>query len=132
MGWNSSTQILTYPFTKLKASGLGDLESALGRTSTSQVDLFANAPVNKWAKYKAVKMTGVSYADQLDANHEWKSSANWWKGYNGQCGLSFTTYTALGTPGSGFLAQLLAGNLAWGYDRPAGGTYPLRAFDFIQ
>ena len=67
MSWNSSTQILTYPFTKLKASGLGDLESALGRTSTSQVDLFANAPVNKWAKYKAVKMTGVSYADQLDA-----------------------------------------------------------------
>ena len=132
MGWNGSTQILTYPFVKLMAGGLGDLETALGHASTSQADLFANGVVNKWAKYKAVKMTGLSYASQLDSNHEWMSTADWWKGYNGQCGLTFTTYAALGAPSSGFLAQLLAGALAWGYDRPAGGTYPLRAFDFIQ
>lgn len=133
MGWSATEQVLTYPFTKLKAGSRGDLENAVSRTCTSQADLFANGTINKWAKYKPVVRPNVSYADQLDSNHQWKSTADWWKGQNGQCGLTFTTYTALGSPSSGFFAQLLAGSLSWGYTRPSGSSsQPLRAFDFIQ
>ena len=133
MGWDATEQVLTYPFTKLKAGSRGDLENAVIRTCTSQADLFANGTINKWAKYKPVVRPNVSYADQLDSNHQWKTTADWWKGQDGQCGLTFTTYTGLGSPSSGFFAQLLAGNLAWGYTRPSGSSsQPLRAFDFIQ
>lgn len=142
MGWDSSTQILTAPFTKIALNGQGDLQNALGRTTCfSEIQLIGDVDangnpvgaVNMWAKYKSVKNTAVSYADQLDANMKWKSTATWWKDYYGRCGLIIPTATALGTPASGFFADLLSGSLPWSYDRPVAGTNlgPLRAYDFI-
>ena len=124
--------IMTLPFTKIAAGGQGDLQLAVGRTDlSSQEELFMYGNINKWAKYKPVKNTDDTYASQLDANGEWKSTADWWKGRDGQCGLTFTTYPALGSPSSGFLAALLAGSLGWGYDRAA-APWPRRAYDFVQ
>ncbi len=133
--------VIEYPFTKIGSGHLGDVETALGRTCKSHVQLVRDIDgngnrvnvINKWAKYKPVAYNGLT-GSQLDSTtHKWKSNANWWKGADGQCGMTFTTYTALGTPSSGFLAQLLAGNLGWGYTPPSGAsTQPLRAFDFIQ
>lgn len=140
MGWSASEQVLTYPFTKLKAGSRGDLENAVSRTCTSQADLFANGTINKWAKYKPVVRPNVSYADQLDSNHQWKSTADWWKGQDGQCGLTFTTFNSLYTGNNpfatgSFLQKLRdwTTDMPWGYTRPSGSSsQPLRAFDFIQ
>lgn len=128
-----ANRIVHLPISKLKTDGTSDLQQALGSAITSQAQLFASPNINKWAKYKPVKNSQLSYEGQLDANQDWKSTADWWKGYDGQCGLTFTTYPGLGTPSSGFLQALLAGSLGWGYDRPVhGGAYPLRTYDFNQ
>lgn len=123
-----SNGILHLPFTKIAANGQGDLQVALGSAIMSQAQLFASQNVNKWAKFKPIKQPNFSYADQMDANQDWLPTATWWKGMDGQCGLTFTTYDSL----SSFFPALLAG-LPWGYDRPvAGGSYPLRTYDFNQ
>lgn len=99
-------------------------------------DAFDNPLVNKWAKYKPVKQSGLDFSSQMNADFTWKDTATWWKAYNGQCGLTFTTFNSLGTntmsTSGTFFHDLLAGLLAWGYERPTGGInqYPFRFFDF--
>ena len=94
---------------------------------------------NKWAKYKAVKNEGMDYTSQLNADYTWKDSADWWKGSDGQCGLTFETaeslYTGNNPFASGsFLRKLKDGELPWGYDPPTGrmNVDPFRIFDFNQ
>lgn len=101
---------------------------------TPNVIIRANR-TNKWAKFKPVKQSGLDFGSQRNADFTWKTTANWWKAYNGQCGLTFTTYNSLGTntlANTGFLHDLLAGLLSWGYEPPTGGInqYPYRIFDF--
>ncbi|MBO7510240.1 MAG: hypothetical protein J6T35_03570 [Bacteroidales bacterium] len=139
---------MTAPFTKIGANGQGDLQQALGRTTCySHIQLVGDVnqnsvavgAVNKWAKYKPVKNTGITYESQLDTDKTWKSTADWWKASNGRCGLSFTTSESLYTGSSpfasgSFLRKLKDwdSSMVWAYDRPVSGTNPLRAYDFIQ
>lgn len=85
MGWNSSTQILTAPFTKIALNGQGDLQNALGRTTTySEVQLLADVDANgndvgkqnKWARYKSVPMNVVMAAPFTTSIHNAKTSSH--------------------------------------------------------
>lgn len=121
---------------------IADIQAVLGsnKNDIGQLilanDSFNNPLVNKWAKYKPVKQSGLGFPNQLNSDFTWKTTADWWKGYNGQCGMTFTTYNSLGTnnmsSSSSFFHELLAGNLSWGYERPTGGInqYPFRFLDF--
>lgn len=114
---------------------LGSSKNDIGQLVLAN-DAFNNPLVNKWAKYKPVKQSGLDFASQRNADFTWKTTATWWKAYNGQCGLTFTTFNSLGTntmsTSGTFFHDLLAGLLAWGYERPTGGInqYPFRFFDF--
>lgn len=121
-----------------KGVSYDDVQAVLGITSKYDIGgLIANGDINKWSKYKPVKNQGVDFASQRESDYTWKSSATWWKAYDGQCGLTFTTESNLGTntvASSGFLYDLRNGNLGWGYGKPTGGVsqYPYRLFDFLQ
>lgn len=142
MGWDSSTKVLHYPFTKIAANGNGDLQKALNSSRTTQTGLFQYGTVNKWAKYKAITSSESGFPNQIDSNHLWKSAAAiialgetpWWRGANGNCGLNTGAATIIGTPSTNGLIKALitdgvTGILAWNYVRPTGA---LRAFDFIE
>ena len=95
--------------------------------------------INKWAKYKPVKQSGLDFASQRNSDFTWKSTANWWKAHNGQCGMSFTTFSQLYVSNdpfnvNSFLRKLKDGDLQWTYEAPTGGInqYPFRMFDFLQ
>lgn len=72
MGWDSSTQILTAPFTKIALNGQGDLQLALGRTTCfSEIQLVGNVDANgddlgylkmqKFAKWQPFSYPSVYY-----------------------------------------------------------------------
>lgn len=124
MGWDGHK--LTAPFTKIALNGQGDLQRALGVSSTgmTQANLFANGNINKWAKYKAFK-NSIVYTDHYsDTNSQRKAGliAN-----NYGFGTGFvdgtTVFTSKGTLHSGFANQ-------WTYYRPTIGDGYLRALDF--
>lgn len=114
MAWNSSTKILTKPFTKIGVSQ-GDLEKALGvSTKKTQIQLFTETDIKIAAKYKPFRHTtavfstsGATTGDRQTA----RESANY--------GITIPECTT---------AQLLTAN--WSYDKPDGTTYPFRALDF--
>ena len=138
MPYNSTTGIVsvdtsTSPYTGVS---INDIQQALDCTRNDIGGLITDGLINKWAKYKPVKMSGLDFASQRNSNFTWKSTATWWKGYNGQCGMTFQTFTSFGNPAtsSSFFYKLLDGQLAWGYEKPTGGInqYPFRFFDFLQ
>ena len=125
---------------------LADLQSVFG-TNHNDIGHIISDPlilINKWAKYKPIKIGGLDFPRQRNSDFTWKTvqeieaipETPWWKGEDGQCGLTFTTYPSLGTnnmsSSSSFFHELLAGNLGWGYVRPTGNInrYPFRFFDF--
>jgi len=125
---------------------IADIQAVLQTSRNDIGGIIANALINKWAKYKPIKVHGLDFPRQRNANFSWKSvqeitalgEVPWWIGSNGQCGLTFTTYPSLGsntiTTANTFLYELLQGNLTWGYERPTGGInqYPYRFFDLNQ
>jgi len=125
---------------------LADLQSVFA-TNHNDIGHIISDPlilINKWAKYKPVKIGGLDFPRQRNSDFTWKTvqeieaipETPWWKGEDGQCGLTFTTYPALGSntisTANTFLYELLHGNLGWGYVRPTGNInrYPFRFFDF--
>ena len=129
----------TTPYTGIS---IADVQTAVDSTRNDIGALIRNGLINKWAKYKPVKQAGLDFSSQMNSNFTWKTSADtggpatWWKGYNGQCGLTFDTFQSLGNPGtsSSFLYKLRTGALGWGYEVPTGtiSIYPYRFFDFLQ
>lgn len=115
-----------------------DIQSVLGSSLNDIGRLITEGGINKWAKYKPIKRAGLQFNDQLDTDFTWKSTATWWKGTNGQCGMTFATFNSLGSntisTANTFLYELISGNLGWGYERPTGGVnaFPFRFFDFNQ
>lgn len=141
-GWDSSTQILTAPFTKIALNGQGDLQLALGRTTCfSEIQLVADidsagqdvGKINIWAKYKPFRSTTAAYSfDSSKSTPALRSPDRWAAALNANYGLNIQSPSgaALGTPTSGFFANILAGSLPWVYQKPVSGTNPLRALDF--
>lgn len=93
--------------------------------------------INKWAKYKPVVRSSIdTVTGQWDAtNNRWLSTASWWKGDDGHCGLTFTPFTSIGTLNdtNSFLYKLTHLQLPWTYTKPSGGSIsPFRLSDFAQ
>lgn len=131
MPWNPTTKMMSMPI------NLDDIAQAVGYYGD---DLIANGIINMWAKYKPVRNSGLDYSAQMNAAPlnatEWLSGANWWKGADGQCGLSFDTFSGLGTPSSSgtLFYRLIHELLSWTYNRPRGPQYSewQRVFDFFR
>ena len=81
--------------------------------------------INKWAKYKPVIYPNlINTYDQLNSNKTWKSTATWWRGTDGKCGLNATVYNREYDLTQGFESD-------WGYNPPTGGmAAPYRLIDF--
>lgn len=122
-----------------------DMRQILGVSGNTLGQIVGVAPINKWAKYKPIKIAGLHFSSQLNSDFTWKTKAQiqalgqtpWWEGGNGQCGLTFTTFNSLYTSNNpfgtnSFLRKLKDGDLAWGYEKPTGGisSYPFRWRDF--
>lgn len=114
-----------------------DLGYVLGTGSGDLGYNIVNGNINKWARYKPVRMAGVDYSSQMNSGRtDWRSNATWWKGIDGHCGLSYGEYTALGSPFTGgtFFYFLANEALSWAYNRPRGrgNNEWFRAFDFFH
>lgn len=81
--------------------------------------------INKWAKYKPVIYPNlINTYDQLNSDKTWKSTATWWRGTDGKCGLNATVYNREYDLTQGFESD-------WGYNPPTGGmAAPYRLIDF--
>ena len=132
MSWDAQIEIITDPV------HVSDIRDVVAYDSLKLGTLIKSGSINKWAKFKPVRQAVVSFASQLDGQKKWKSTSDWWKGTDGQCGLAFTTATSLGNASSygSFLYSLRMGNMGWTYARPRGqGRSPkewFRTLDFLQ
>lgn len=106
-----------------------DVQSALGTGKQDLGELCTHQNVNRWAKYKPVEKDLITTTPQLDSNNRWADSATWWKGTNGNCGITFTTYSTVASARS----AIITGLNVWNYTKPSGGlTAPFRLTDFNQ
>ena len=106
-----------------------DVNSVLGTSHTSLGLLCTDNNINKWAKYKPVVDTIINVSSQMDANKNLLSSATWWKGTNGNCGITYTSYTDVGDARTAIINK----TAIWSYTKPSGGaSSPYRLTDFNQ
>lgn len=120
MSRNSDNTEIYYPVNtwdvaKVTRKGSGDVGVLCG----------SNQMINKWAKYKPVIYPNlINTYDQLNSNKTWKSTATWWRGTDGKCGLNATVYNREYDLTQGFESD-------WGYNPPTGGmAAPYRLIDF--
>lgn len=120
MSRNSDNTLIYYPVNtwdvaKVTRKGSGDVGTLCG----------ANQMINKWAKYKPVIYPNlINTYDQLNSDKTWKSTATWWRGTDGKCGLNATVYNREYDLTQGFESD-------WGYNPPTGGmAAPYRLIDF--
>lgn len=74
---------------------------------------------NQWAKYKPVRFP------QMDVT----AYPNWYRSFDGSCGLDIKTYTTM----SAMFTALRAGTYGWSYIKPNGGdSSPYRLLDFMN
>ena len=91
----------------------------------------SSSNINYWSKKKPVRL-------QVDFCQDFSSSAanyypNWWKGYDGNCGMTLPIYTSPGSSEGGFIKDIIEGNFSWTYTPPAGtSAQPQRLGDFIE
>lgn len=114
-----------------------DIRQVLGIGSNDLDAWCKSANINKWAKYKPVRLNSVTTTSQFDkTNNVWKSDANWWKS-DGMCGFSTEVSSEFGTPTSSgsWSYKLINGQLGWTYNKPGGSaTSPYsyyRITDFV-
>ena len=112
--------LISYPI------GVGEVCKVL-RTNHADVGWVCSRGtlINKWAKYKPVIYPNlINTYDQLNSNKTWKSTATWWRGTDGKCGLNATVYNREYDLTQGFESD-------WGYNPPTGGmAAPYRLIDF--
>lgn len=114
MAWTGQILNGVGGFTKIAANGRGDLQLALGTTAMKHSELLTYAGINVMAKYKPFKNANVVFAS-YDARNAARQSARY--------GMSEPSY---------FYPNSYAIPGPWIYNRPALGTDPLRAEDFIK
>lgn len=113
--------IITYPI--LHDKYYGDIQQCLGVYSDELITLCQAAEVNKWAKYKSVPYNQMFTDDQLNSDGTWKSTATWWKGNDGKCGITYNTYSTASAAVSAIANQ----SNVWGRNIP---TVYCRQLDF--
>lgn len=112
-----------------------DVSYVTRRSSNDVGTLCGNNPmINKFAKYKPVRLqnvidsTVINGAQQLNTStKQWLSTANWWRGDDGKCGLNVNVYDTEYKLTQGFESD-------WGYLPPRGNSVtpkePYRLIDF--
>lgn len=118
--------------TILAPIGLADVRRVLRENTTDLGSLCSSKTINKWAKYKPVSNHELEYESELNSTRDgWKDTATWWRGTDGQCGISnITTYSAADLTADK-VAALFAGS--WTYNAPRGTAQsPYRAEDFLR
>lgn len=119
MGYNNG--IITAPVS------VYDVQRAVSRSNSDVGNLIVNGTINKWAKYKPVVLNQINTTDQLENNNSWKANSTWWKGTNGNCGITFTTFSTIDAVKTAIDNHAIV----WGYQRPSGGSVsPYRLVDF--
>ena len=125
-----------------------DLQQVLGIGGNGDLGtIIKQGNINKWAKYKPVRLAKISTLDDWNAaTHSWKDNATWYLGEkeSGElCGMSFAytsqipltdmegSTTNLYPKAGTFFYKIIQGDLHWNYLRPSGGTgTPFRLTDF--
>lgn len=112
-----------------------DVSYVTRRGSNDVGTLCGNNPmINKFAKYKPVRLqnvfdsTVINGVQQLNTStKQWLSTANWWRGDDGKCGLNVNVYDTEYKLTQGFESD-------WGYLPPRGNSVtpkePYRLIDF--
>ena len=101
-----------------KGVSIADIQQTLGTGAYNTIGgLITYGNINKWAKYKPVRLTILNTDGQLEedtTNHRmvWKSSADWWRGSDDLCGFSIPTFDSA--------ADLDGETGVWQYLRPRG------------
>lgn len=121
----NSNGIITAPVS------FGDVNAVLGTSHTDLATLCKDVNINKWARFKPVRLNVIdTITGQWDfTNNKWLNSSTWWKGYGDEsCGITPPAYKTN-------LSQALSlydGDMnGWVYNRPAGGArQPYRIQDF--
>ena len=80
---------------------------------------------NGWSKFKPVNFP---HPTALEAPDIRVAYPNWYRGFNGACGLNILSYTTM----SAMFTALRAGTYGWDYVKPTGGigVQPFRLLDF--
>lgn len=130
MGYSASSGIISGPV------NIRDVQQCFGTSRNDVGNLISNVAINKWAKYKPVRLASIdTVTGQWNSSQSnWKSTATWWKG-DGKCGFSIDTFGSAGSIdiSSNFLYKLKNGLLPWNYLRPQGGaSSPYRLQDFAM
>ena len=117
--------------------GIADAQKAFYNNSDDLATIILNGIYNPNSKYKPVRLYGNdTITGQFDrTNNKWLSSATWWRGSDGKCGLDIVTFTSAGSmsSSSSFLYKLKNGELPWRYLRPQGTiNQPFRLQDFAE
>ena len=106
MGWDPTTKILTAPISH------GDISTAVQKASGDLGTLCQAPGINKWAKFKPTRATGV-----ITPMDYWKGRSN----DNPQtCGLSLPIVVTSNTPLQTFMQNLAGGPYNWTYLYPRG------------
>ena len=74
----NSNGLITPPVVHDKSGG--DIQITLGLYTESLAELCMSSRINKWAKYKPVKYSGIGTNNQTDSQKMWKPDANWFIG----------------------------------------------------
>ena len=107
-----------------------DINAALGASHTDVASMCCSPYTNIWSKYKSVPKNKSDTTDELNSDKTWKSSATWWKGNNGNCGV---TYKSDITTVAGARSAINTEMNIWSHDAPSGGvSSPYRVTDFNQ
>lgn len=117
--------------------GIVDAQKAFYNNSDDLATIILNGIYNPNSKYKPVRLYGNdTITGQFDrTNNKWLSSATWWRGSDGKCGLDIVTFTSAGSMSNpySFLYKLKNGELPWNYLRPQGTiNQPFRLQDFAE
>ena len=105
-----------------------DVNAVLGTSHTDLGTMCKDSNIKMWSKYKPVVLATINTTGQFDyTNNKWKTSATWWKGTTGTCGLVPKTLTKV-TDVTSYCSGGLNG---WSYTKPSGGSSsPYRLTDF--
>ena len=140
MGYNSTTQIVTAPVS------IYDVQRALGKSSPDLKTLAMSDTINKWAKFKPVKLMTtsapyrpvvdvLSQMDMSNSDHSrwsWKNTSTWWRATNGMCGLVIHQYESLNDLLMDYFSPHEVGyqiQWKWEYD-PLDSSHNARLTDF--
>lgn len=115
MAYNNGLIYVDSNVTPPNGVSVRDVQQALGVSAQDVGSLCRSLVINKWAKYKPVKVANVV----IPITDAQRKAANY----------GFSVGSVTGSPDT--IAKMSAASSAWTYDRPSSG-YPYRLTDYVQ